>query len=50
MHVSKNEVIASILGNIAAGLECEENGNIAISSQKMIDRIKKIESIITYNN
>ncbi len=50
MHVSKNEVIATILGNIAAGLECEENGNIAISSQKMIERIKKIESIITYNN
>ena len=50
MYVSKNELIAAILGNIAAGLECEENGNIAISSKKMLDRIKKIKSIVTYNN
>ncbi len=50
MYVSKNELIATILGNIAASLECEEDGNIAISSKKMLDRIKKIEGIVTYNN
>lgn len=50
MKVSKNEIISVILGNIAAGLECEENGNIAISNSKMIERINEIENRVNYSN
>ncbi len=39
-----NEAIASILGNIAAGLECEYDGNKEVTPQAMKAKISKIES------
>lgn len=39
---TKNIVIASILGNIAAALECSKLGNIPISSKELIDATKKL--------
>lgn len=50
MAVSSDEVISIILGNIAAGLECEENGNIAITTDKMLQKIEEIENIINFKN
>ncbi len=50
MKVSNNEIISIILGNIAAGLECEENGNIAISNSKINNRINEIERRMNYKN
>ena len=50
MAVSNDEVISIILGNIAAGLECEENGNIAITTDKILQKIEEIENIINFKN
>jgi rfaE bifunctional protein kinase chain/domain len=40
---TKNDVIASIIGNIAAGLECEKNGNVPIKVDVIKERILKIK-------
>ena len=40
---TKNDVIASIIGNLAAGLECEKNGNIPIKVNEIKERILKIK-------
>jgi hypothetical protein len=48
MVVSGNEVIASILGAFAAGLECEHDGNIPITQKDMLARINKVERQVRY--
>lgn len=40
---SKNIVAASILGNIAAAIECSKLGNIPVSAEELIDETKKLE-------
>ena len=40
---TKNDVIASIIGNLAAGLECEKNGNTPIRINEIKERILKIK-------
>lgn len=41
--VSKNIIQASILGNFAAAIECSKLGNIPVSSEELIEAIKKFE-------
>jgi len=48
MLVSKDPVVATILGSIAAGCECEVNGNIPITQQNMMDKLEHIEKQINY--
>lgn len=43
-----NPVIASILGAIAAGLECEHDGNYPITVEKMVQRIDRIEHHVRF--
>lgn len=43
-------VSASILGGIAAGLECEHDGNIPITSEKVLEQIDKLEKIANYES
>ena len=43
-----NEAIASILGNIAAGLECESYGNVPVTPAAMAQRIAAIEKRAAY--
>tara|TARA_A100001015_G_scaffold313915_1_gene422216 strand:+ start:499 stop:2055 length:1557 start_codon:yes stop_codon:yes gene_type:complete len=50
MADSKNEVISIILGNIAAGLACEEDGNIAITTDKILQKLEEIENIVNFKN
>lgn len=50
MVVSGNEKIASILGSIAAGIECECDGNIPISPLNILEKIDEIEKSLTFNN
>ena len=38
-----NEVIASILGSIAAGLECEFEGNVPVTPDLVVGRIDELE-------
>ena len=43
-----NEAIASILGNIAAGLECESYGNIPVTPEAVLTRLSAIEKRAAY--
>ena len=48
MVVSKNDVIASILGNIAAGIECEHDGNAPVTPDMVLKKISQIEHCVHY--
>ena len=38
-----SEVIASIIGTVAAGLECEFEGNIPVTPDLVIERLNELE-------
>ena len=40
---TKNDVIASILGNMAAGIECEHDGNVPVTPDLMLKKIEAVE-------
>lgn len=42
MLSSNNPVIASIIGNLAAGCECEHNGNVPITPDHLIAKVESI--------
>jgi rfaE bifunctional protein kinase chain/domain len=44
MLVTKNPVIATIIGSIAAALEVEADGNIPITQDKVLERIVAVEA------
>jgi rfaE bifunctional protein kinase chain/domain len=46
--VSKSEVIAAILGSMAAAIACEQDGNIPISPDQVLEKINVIEKRIGY--
>jgi rfaE bifunctional protein kinase chain/domain len=48
MVVSGNEVIASILGNMAAGIECEHDGNWPVTPDLMLRKIDSVEQQAKY--
>ena len=48
MIATKNEVIAAILGNMAAGIECEQEGNIPITPEMVLHKIDAVEKIARY--
>ncbi len=50
MVKTKNEVIAAILGSLAAAIECEKNGNVSVFPQEIHDRLNTIEKAIQYRN
>jgi rfaE bifunctional protein kinase chain/domain len=43
-----NDIISSVLGCIAAGLECEYDGNIPITPDAVRARLKRIQRVIDY--
>ncbi|MFA6311931.1 MAG: PfkB family carbohydrate kinase [Sterolibacterium sp.] len=45
---TKNEVIASILGNMAAGVECEHDGNWPVTPELVLKKIDAIEKQVNY--
>ena len=49
MVATKNEVIASILGNMAAGVECEHEGNWLVTPDQVLKKIDAIEKIVNYD-
>lgn len=49
MVVTKNAVIASILGNMAAGVECEHEGNWPVTTDEVMKKIDAIEKIVNYD-
>jgi rfaE bifunctional protein kinase chain/domain/rfaE bifunctional protein nucleotidyltransferase chain/domain len=42
---TRNEVLASIIGTIAAGLACQKEGNVTISPSEIVSQINNIEDI-----
>jgi len=40
---TKNDAIASILGNMAAGIECEHDGNVPVTPDLMLKKIEAVE-------
>jgi rfaE bifunctional protein kinase chain/domain len=47
---TKNDVIASILGNIAAGIECEHDGNRPVTPELVLKKIDDVERQINYQH
>ena len=45
LYSSKSPIIASILGSIAAGLECEFDGNIPISFEMVNEKLINLEKL-----
>ena len=45
---TKNDVIASILGNIAAGVECEHDGNVPVTPDMVLKKIAALEKLAHY--
>ncbi len=48
MVATGNDVIASILGSIAAGIECEHDGNIPVTTNLILKKIDKLEKQAFY--
>jgi rfaE bifunctional protein kinase chain/domain len=48
MVASKNDVIASILGNLAAGIECEHDGNWPVTPDQLLKKIDAVEKMVHY--
>ena len=49
MKATGNEIIASILGSLAAGVECEKDGNIPVSPDDVRRKLKDIEKHANYD-
>ena len=45
---TKKDVIASILGNMAAGVECEHDGNWPVTPELVLKKIDAIEKQVNY--
>ncbi len=41
-------VIASVLGSLAAAVECEHDGNVPVRRDDVIDKIERIERLVEY--
>ena len=48
LKVSHSLIIASILGSFAASCACEVEGNIPITIDKIISKIKEVQKKINY--
>jgi rfaE bifunctional protein kinase chain/domain len=48
MIATKNDVIASILGTMAAGIECEHEGNVPVTPDQVLKKIEAVEKHATY--
>jgi hypothetical protein len=48
MVATKNEVIASILGCMAAGVECEHDGSVPVSLEAVRRKISRVETHTLY--
>ena len=50
MVATKNEVIASILGCMAAGVECENDGNLPVKPEAVKEKIHRVETQTQYSH
>jgi rfaE bifunctional protein kinase chain/domain len=50
MVATGNDVIASILGNMAAGIECEHDGNYPVTPEMVLKKIDSVERQVNYES
>ena len=50
MVATKNDVIASVLGNMAAAIECQHEGNVPVTPEEMLKKIDAMERQINYQH
>ncbi len=48
LFATKNAVIASVLGSLAAAVECEHEGNVPVRSKNVLDKLDHFERYATY--
>jgi rfaE bifunctional protein kinase chain/domain/rfaE bifunctional protein nucleotidyltransferase chain/domain len=48
MIATRNDVVASILGNMAAGIECEHDGNVPVTPEQVLKKIDAVEKHAHY--
>jgi len=48
LFTTKDPVIASVLGSMAAAVECTHDGNIPVSSDNLVDKLKRHERLVNY--
>ncbi|PYO52994.1 MAG: ADP-heptose synthase [Candidatus Rokuibacteriota bacterium] len=49
MVATGNEVVAAILGSVAAGVECEVDGNVPVTQADVLDKIRRMERCVRYS-
>jgi hypothetical protein len=48
-HISTgNEVVAAVLGAMAAAITCEQDGNVPVGREDVLDKISQVERRATY--
>jgi len=50
MVATRNDVIASILGNMAAAIECEHEGNVPVTPEQVLKKVDTVERHINYQH
>jgi len=48
MVATRSEVVASILGSFAAGIECERDGNVPVAQADLLAKIDRVERQVRY--
>jgi sugar/nucleoside kinase (ribokinase family) len=48
LFATKSSVIASVLGSIAAAIECEHEGNVPVGRKDVVDKIYRFERFMNY--
>jgi rfaE bifunctional protein kinase chain/domain/rfaE bifunctional protein nucleotidyltransferase chain/domain len=48
LYATKNAVIASVLGSLAAAVECEHEGNVPVRPQDVLHKLDRFERLANY--
>ncbi len=49
LFATKNSVIASVLGSLAAAVECEHEGNVPVRPKDVVDKLDRFERYMNYH-
>lgn len=50
LYTTKNEAMASILGALAAAVECEHDGNVPVTPKRVLEKIDHLEKQVNFNH
>jgi len=49
LFASKSSLIASVLGSLAAAVECEHEGNVPVRPADVIEKLERFERFVNYH-